>query len=87
MRIEDWHGVASSLQMLALIQQNIGNYGEAESLYLKAIPVLKASFSEKNISYISALEKLASLYNKMSNYSDAEKFYAEICSTHSWQDR
>ncbi|MBU3955888.1 CHAT domain-containing protein, partial [bacterium] len=66
-----------SLNNLACLYKDMGNYTAAEPLFLEAKNIRKEILGEKHPSYAISLNSLATLYMAMGNYTAAEPLYLE----------
>jgi CHAT domain-containing protein len=68
---------ASSLDDLAQLYQAMGEYEQAEPLYLEALAIRKKTLGEQHPAYAVNLDNLASLYKAMHRYEQAEPLYRQ----------
>lgn len=74
---EDNVDYALSLNNLAFINQQLGNYNESESLYRKAIAIWRSTGNEEHPDYATTLDNLAAILHGKGNYQDAESFHRQ----------
>jgi len=71
-RFGDRHpDVAISLNNLASLYELMGNYSQAEPLYVQALNLMKELLGERHLDVATSLNNLASLYYKIGNYTQA----------------
>jgi len=63
---------AESLNNLARIYQNKGDYKNAEPLYKQVLELLREKKGEKHLSFARGLSNLAGLYFAQKDYAKAE---------------
>jgi len=68
---------AESLNNLALMYQNVGDYARAESLCRQAMEIWKEVLGEKDPDYAAGLNNLALLYHSMGDYVRAEPLFRQ----------
>ncbi len=73
-------GYAIGLSKLAGIQDNIGEYEQAEHLYQRAIKLLKIVSGEQHCNYASSLNGLAFTYFNIGEYGKAQPLLEEALS-------
>ena len=69
--------VTTSLNNLALMNQLMGEYSKAESLYRQVLDIQKSVSGKKSSVYAMNLGNLAELYKKMKEYEKAESLYRQ----------
>ncbi|MEC4869093.1 MAG: CHAT domain-containing tetratricopeptide repeat protein, partial [Jaaginema sp. PMC 1078.18] len=67
--------VATSINNLAGLYRNMGNYTEAEPLYQRALAISEQTLGSDHPDVAGSLNNLAGLYQNMGNYSEAEPLY------------
>jgi CHAT domain-containing protein/Tfp pilus assembly protein PilF len=72
---ENHSDYADSLNTLAAIYIDMGNYTKAEPLCQKALEIRQEILGENHPDYADSLDNLAALYHKMGNYTKAEPLY------------
>ncbi|MCC5945011.1 MAG: CHAT domain-containing protein [Bernardetiaceae bacterium] len=68
---------ARSLNNLATVYHNMGNYAQVDPLYREALKIYKETLGEKHPDYTLSLNNLAILYMNMGNYAQAETLHRE----------
>ena len=68
---------AESLNILGLINQNVGEYETAEKLFQEAIEINKLALGENSTRYATSLGNLASLLHDSGQFDEAEKLFTE----------
>ncbi len=68
---------ANSLNNLANLYADLGDYSKAETLYIQALNCYKEALGEKNHHYASSLNNLAVLYRELGNFSKSEALYLQ----------
>ena len=68
---------ATSLNNLAMLYQDMGDYVKAEPLFQKALEIYKQTLGEKHPDYAASLNNLALLYKSMGDYAKAEPLYRQ----------
>ena len=63
---------ASSLNNLAMLYRETGDYAAAEPLFRQALEIRRAALGEGHPDYAISLNSLASLYHVMGDYAAAE---------------
>jgi tetratricopeptide (TPR) repeat protein len=69
---EDNPTYASFLNKLGLLYKEVGNYSQAEHIFIKALEIRNNLLGEEHPDYANSLHNLASLYKKMGEYTKAE---------------
>jgi CHAT domain-containing protein len=64
--------VAHSLNNLAVLYQEMGNYSQAEPLYQRALAIYEKMLGKEHPSVAQSLNNLAELYRNIGNYSQTE---------------
>jgi CHAT domain-containing protein len=67
--------VATSLNNLAELYSDMGNYSEAEPLYQRSLAIREQALGRDHPHVAQSLNNLAELYRAMGNYSEAEPLY------------
>ncbi|WP_374111898.1 CHAT domain-containing protein [Phormidium yuhuli] len=67
--------VANSLNNLAALYRNQGNYDAAEPLYLRSLEIYEIALGESHPHVATSLNNLAGLYGAQGNYDAAEPLY------------
>ncbi len=67
--------LATSLNNLALLYGNQGEYGEAEPLYQLALAILEKALGPEHPQVAAGLNNLALLYKTQGKYTEAEPLY------------
>lgn len=68
------HGeVVLALNDLAAFYHRVGQYGQAEKLYVEALQILIAIFGDDNKALIACLTNLAQFYRQIGKYKEAEE--------------
>jgi CHAT domain-containing protein len=65
------------LASLALHYKDRGNFSKAESLYLKALPLIEKRLGKSNSEYVNCLYNLALLYEHLHKYNKAKPLLVE----------
>jgi CHAT domain-containing protein/Tfp pilus assembly protein PilF len=73
----DSRNYANSLNNLALLYNNMGNYTKAEPLYVEAMNIWKKVLGTEDPDYATSMNNLAFLYHNTGNYTKAEPLYVE----------
>ncbi len=68
---------ATSLNNLAAVYSELGQYKKAEDFLVKSIQLRKEIFGEAHRTYASGLNNMASLYEKMGHFEKAEPLYLQ----------
>ncbi len=68
---------SNTLNNLAGLYANMGNYSAAEPLYKESLQIRKETLGEKHPEYAQSLNNLAILYHNMGNYAATELLYKE----------
>ena len=68
---------ARSLNNLAVLYNDMGDYAKAEPLYRQALAIRKEVLGEKHPEYAQSLNNLAGLYENMGDYAKAEPLYRQ----------
>ncbi len=68
---------ANSLNDMAYIYHNMGEYARAEPLYTQAIEIDKQVLGEQHPNYATSLKNLASLYQSTGEYNRSEPLYKQ----------
>ena len=68
---------AISILKLADLNQQTGNYTEAETQYLQALAIFQKVYGKEHPNYANTINMLASLYEAMGKYSKAEPLYKQ----------
>jgi len=68
---------ASSLHVLALIHESMGDWIESQRLYRQTIEIRRAALGEDHPNYAVALKNYARCLTSMGNYSEAENVYRQ----------
>ena len=69
--------VAQSLNNLARLYHDIGDYTNAESFYREDLDIRKSSLGQNHPEVAQSLNNLARLYSDLGNYSKAEPLFRE----------
>ena len=72
-RDEEW--ILSSLDWLASAHSDMGNYNEAEALFLRCLEAREKLLGPKHPSTLTSINNLANLYNAKGEYEKAETFH------------
>ncbi|MBV9878061.1 MAG: CHAT domain-containing protein, partial [Verrucomicrobia bacterium] len=75
-------GVAKNLDSLAELYEYMGNYGQAQPLYLEALRIRKKVLGPEHRKVAASLNNLAGLYKHMGNYAQAEPLLLEALRIH-----
>ena len=67
--------LATSLNELGLVYDAQGNYGEAEPLYKRALPILEKALGPEHPNVAASLNNFAELYRKQGRYEAAKPLY------------
>ncbi len=68
---------AASLQNLAVLYKNMGQYEKAEPLYLESKAIREKALGRENPAYAESLQNLAGLYQVMGKYEKAQLLLLE----------
>ena len=68
---------ADSLNNLAVLYRETGDYAAAEPLFRQAMEIRRAALGEGHPNYADSLNSLASLYHVMGDYAAAEPLYRQ----------
>ena len=68
---------ATSLNNIALLYVQEGNYERAEPMYLQSLDIRKRKLGETHHVYAISLTNLAALYKRIGNHQGAEQLYLE----------
>ena len=68
---------ADSLNNLAILYQEMGDYAAAEPLYRQAMEIHRAALGEGHPDYATSLNNLALLYRPMGDYAAAEPLFRQ----------
>jgi CHAT domain-containing protein/Tfp pilus assembly protein PilF len=68
---------AASLNNLAVLYREMGDYAKAEPLYRQALEIKKRVLGENHPDYAASLNNLAISYHAMGNYAKAEPLYRQ----------
>src|SRR5262249_46342901 len=69
------HEVAASLNNLANLYWNLGDYAKAEPLYQRALAIRKKSLGPEHHDVAKSIHNLAVLYSALGDYAKAEPLY------------
>ena len=69
---------AMSLDNLAVLYREMGDYDKAAPLYIKVMEIEKEVLGENHPSYVASLNDLASLHQEMGNFAEAEPLYVKV---------
>ena len=72
------HYYWSSLENLAESYESLGNFVEAEKVYLRLLALRRDSLGERHPDYVQALTGLAGLYRKVGRFAAAERLYDNL---------
>ncbi len=72
---EESEQVATTLNNLGILHQNLGQFDEAEPLYHQAIEIARKTIGEDHPYFARQLNNLAALYEDMGRYAEAEPLY------------
>ncbi|MFL5587294.1 MAG: tetratricopeptide repeat protein [Ktedonobacteraceae bacterium] len=74
---EDHPDYATSLNNLATLYRAIGDYTQAETLYLEALTIQRKVLGEEHLDLAISLNNLATLYYMMGEYTKAEPLFQQ----------
>ena len=66
-----------SLNNLAVLYKEMGDYVRAEPLYKQASSIWRSTRGEQHPNYATSLNNLAALYQKMGDYARAERLFRQ----------
>ena len=69
---------ATTLNNLAGVYRNLGQYEKAETKYLQAVSIRKKALGENDPNYVSSLNSLAGVYLSMGQYEKAEPYFIQV---------
>src|SRR5262245_60098834 len=71
--------LARSLNGLAMLHKDVGDYARAEALFTESLVIREAAFGKTHPAVAQSVNNLGRLYQAMNRYADAEPLLRRAC--------